>query len=192
MFETDLSFNIKLLYAKIIFYYFGVWLCQLSMVIRFNHPRHNGQWPPTSKDFTPLLVMSYLNSWERASISKQGNYYYHFYNVFVMTRTLTGDWTGTSRTGCQHSTTTLSRRRCLINESCFSSDLDLQMTLSRNLIHLDLSKYLTDILFLGEMVFSVLGLTDIRGVKNVTTAISEGLYELGSQNDVSCFDDTCI
>ena len=53
----------------------------------------------------------------------------------------------------------------------------------------DLSKYLTDILFSGEMVFSVLGLTDIRGVKNVTTAISEGLYELGSQNDVSCLDD---
>ena len=41
----------------------------------------------------------FLNSWERASISfsmlsaKQGNYWYHFYNVFGMTRSLTGDWT---------------------------------------------------------------------------------------------------
>ena len=24
---------------------------------------------------------------------KQGNYWYHFYNVFGMTRSLTGDWT---------------------------------------------------------------------------------------------------
>jgi len=40
--------------------------------------------------------------------AKQGNYWYHFYNVFGMTRSLTGDWT---RTGCQHSTTRLSRRR---------------------------------------------------------------------------------
>ena len=25
--------------------------------------------------------------------TKQGNYWYHFYNVFGMTRSLTGDWT---------------------------------------------------------------------------------------------------
>ena len=25
--------------------------CLFSVVIRFVHPRHNGQWPPTSKDF---------------------------------------------------------------------------------------------------------------------------------------------
>ena len=25
--------------------------------------------------------------------AKQGNYWYHFYNVFGMTRSLTGDWT---------------------------------------------------------------------------------------------------
>ena len=25
--------------------------CRFCVVIRFNHPRHNGQWPPTSKDF---------------------------------------------------------------------------------------------------------------------------------------------
>jgi len=26
---------------------------RFCMVIRFFHPRHNGQWPPTSKDFYP-------------------------------------------------------------------------------------------------------------------------------------------
>ena len=25
--------------------------CRFCVVIRFFHPRHNGQWPPTSKDF---------------------------------------------------------------------------------------------------------------------------------------------
>jgi len=25
--------------------------------------------------------------------AKQGNYWYHFYNIFGMTRSLTGDWT---------------------------------------------------------------------------------------------------
>ena len=69
--------------------------------------------------------------------AKQGHYWYHFYNVFAMTRSLTGDWTlgppaleastlplgywgggpwlgiepGTSRTRSQHYTTRLSRRR---------------------------------------------------------------------------------
>ena len=48
--------------------------CRFCVVIRFFHPRHNGQWPPTStsKDFYtrsyPLHYFSYLNSWERASI----------------------------------------------------------------------------------------------------------------------------
>ena len=47
----------------------------------------------------PLHFFSYLNSLERASISrlmlsaKQGNYLYHFYYVFGMTRSLSGDWT---------------------------------------------------------------------------------------------------
>jgi hypothetical protein len=37
---------------------------------------------------------------------------------------------------------------------------------------------------LGEMIFGVLGQTDIRGVKNITTAITEALCELGHQNGV--------
>jgi len=36
--------------------------------------------------------------------AKQGNYWYHFYNVFGMTRSLTGYWTGSSLTRSQHST----------------------------------------------------------------------------------------
>ena len=44
-------------------------------------------------------------------IAKQGNSWYHFYNVFGMTRSLTGDWIRTFRTRSQHSTTRLSGRR---------------------------------------------------------------------------------
>ena len=36
----------------------------------FFHPCHNGQWPPTSKDFLyqilSITLFSYFNSWERA------------------------------------------------------------------------------------------------------------------------------
>ena len=79
--------------------FFSVWLLSVLHGHSFFHPCHNGQWPPTSKDwdrFYPLHLFSYLNSWERASISllnaTQGHYWYHFY-VFGMTRSLTGDWT---------------------------------------------------------------------------------------------------
>ena len=96
--------------------------------------------------FYPLHLFSYLNSWERASIfpflmfsAKQGNYWYHFNNVFGMTRSLTeelnpgppaleastiplgyrggGRWLGiepgTFHTRSTHSTARLSRRRQL-------------------------------------------------------------------------------
>jgi len=43
--------------------------------------------------------------------AKQGKYRY-CYNVFGMTRSLTGDFTGTFRTQGQHSTTRLSRSGC--------------------------------------------------------------------------------
>ena len=42
--------------------------------------------------------------------AKQGNYWYHFYNVFGMTDPCLGIEPGTSRTRSQHSTTGLSRR----------------------------------------------------------------------------------
>ena len=41
-----------------------------------------------------LILFSYFNSWERASIStlRKGTTWYNFYNVFGMTRSLSGDW----------------------------------------------------------------------------------------------------
>ena len=54
---------------------------------------------PMTSDFEGFLyqilsitIFSYLNSWERASISLF-NVECYFYNVFGMTRSLTGDWT---------------------------------------------------------------------------------------------------
>jgi len=45
--------------------------CRFCVAIRFVHPSHNGQWPPTSKDFytRSYPLFSYLYSWERGSIS---------------------------------------------------------------------------------------------------------------------------
>ena len=73
------------------------------LVIRFFHPRHKGQWPPTLKDFYPRSYPLHFNPiliLEKESVfpflmlsAKQGKYWYHFYNVFGMTRSLTGDWT---------------------------------------------------------------------------------------------------
>ena len=78
--------------------------CRFCVVIRFFHPRHNSQWPLTSMDFyirsyslhyflililekeQPAFPFSILSA-------KQGNYWYHFFNVFGMTRSWTGDWT---------------------------------------------------------------------------------------------------
>ena len=80
---------------------FDFW--RFCVVIRFFHPRHNGQLPPTLKDFytrsyplhyflilflekEPVFPFSMLSA-------KQGNYWDHFYNVFGITRSLTGDRT---------------------------------------------------------------------------------------------------
>ena len=91
--------------------------CWFCMVIRFFHPCHNGQWPPTSQDFLyqilSITFISYLNSWERASISalKKGT----TGTIFVTSLVWRGPWLGiepgTSRTRSQHYTTKLSRRR---------------------------------------------------------------------------------
>ena len=85
----------------------------------FFHPRHNCQWPPTSKDFyprlyplhfvCPILIFKKEPVFPFVMLSaKQVNYWYHFYNVFGMTLSLTGDWT---RTWSHQSTTRLSTRR---------------------------------------------------------------------------------
>ena len=62
------------------------------------------EWPPTSKDFLsqivsitfifPILILEKEPAFPILMFSaKQGNYWYHFYNVFGMKRSLTGDWT---------------------------------------------------------------------------------------------------
>ena len=77
--------------------------CRFCVIIRFYHPHHNGQWPPTSKDFYPrsyplhfcsILILQKEPVFPFLMLSaNQGNYWFHFYNVFGMTRSLTGDWT---------------------------------------------------------------------------------------------------
>ena len=78
------------------------------MVLRghsFFHPRHNGQWtPPDFEGFLyqilSITLFSYFLFLEKEPVFrfsmlsvKQGNYWYHFYNVLGMTQSLTGDWT---------------------------------------------------------------------------------------------------
>jgi len=50
--------------------------CRFCVVIVCFHPRHNGQLPPTAKD---------------SNLTIQGNYWYHCYILFGMTRSMTGD-----------------------------------------------------------------------------------------------------
>ena len=100
MMETD-PLQTAIVLVSFVFLAFD--FCRFYVVIRFLHPRHNGQWPPISKDFytrsyplhyflifflekEPVFPFSMLGA-------KQVNYWYHFYNVFGMTRSLTGDWT---------------------------------------------------------------------------------------------------
>ena len=76
-------------------------LCRFCVVTRFFHPRRNGQLPPTSKDFYTrsyplhynlILILEKEPAFPFSMLSgKQGHYWYHFYNVFGMTRSLTGD-----------------------------------------------------------------------------------------------------
>ena len=44
--------------------------------------------------FCPIFILQKEPVFPSLMLSaKQGNYWYHFYNVFGMTRSLTGDWT---------------------------------------------------------------------------------------------------
>ena len=89
------------------------WFC---VVIRFFHPRQNGQWPPTSKDFyTRSYPLHYF--WRKSQ-------YFPFQcwvlnkgttgTIFITYLVWHGPWLGiepgTSRTRCLHSTTRLSWR----------------------------------------------------------------------------------
>ena len=89
---------------KIYFFIFLAFdFCRFCVVIRFFHPRHNGQWPPTSKDFYTrsyalhyflILILQKESAFPFLTLrAKQGIYGYHFYNVLGMTRFLTRDRT---------------------------------------------------------------------------------------------------
>ena len=88
---------------KVFVGFFTVWLLSVRQGHLVFHPHHNGQWPPTSKDFNtrsyPLHYFLILIL-EKEPVfpfwmfsAKQVQYWYHFYNVFGMTRSLTWDWT---------------------------------------------------------------------------------------------------
>ena len=74
-----------------LFLAFGI--CRFCVVIRFFHPCHNGQWPPTSKDFYsrlfPLHCLTILIL-EKEPVfpflmlsAKQGDHWYHLFTSFV-------------------------------------------------------------------------------------------------------------
>ena len=73
--------------------------CQFCMVIRFfpSPP----QWPPTDfytrsypLHYFLILILEKEPVFPFSMLSaKQGKYWYHFHNVFGMTRSKTGDWT---------------------------------------------------------------------------------------------------
>ena len=93
--------------------------CRFCVVIRFFHPRHNGQWPPTSKDFYTrsyplhyflLLILEKEPVFPFSVLSaKQGNYWYQFYNVVIEPLALEAN---------------TSRRRCLPSNQCYCSWTD--------------------------------------------------------------------
>ena len=86
------------------------------------HPRNNGQWPPTSKDFYPrwyplhfVLSLFFRKSQYFPFLmfsDKRGNWYH-----FIPSLVWRGPWLGiepwTSRTRSHRSTNRLSRKRCL-------------------------------------------------------------------------------
>ena len=111
----------KILHLQTLFIYLAFDFCRFCVIIRFFHPRHNGQWPPTSRDFLSQIVSTtfiFLSYFLRKSqyfpflmfSAKQGNYWYHFITYLVWRGPWLGIEPGTSRTRCQHYTTKLSRR----------------------------------------------------------------------------------
>ena len=100
---TIIKIVINLIKKRIVFFvlFLAFDLCRFCVVIRFFHPHHNGQWPPTSKDFLSQILsitFIFLSKFLRKSqyfpfwmlSAKRGHYWY---NVFGMTWSLTGDWT---------------------------------------------------------------------------------------------------
>ena len=88
--------------------------------------RHNGQWPPTLKDFYTrfyplhiclILILEKEPVFPFSMLSaKQGNYWYHFITSLVWRGPWLGIGPGTYRARSQHYTTRLSRRRSLTGD----------------------------------------------------------------------------
>ena len=97
-------------------FYFSV---RLLLVPRGHSVFSSPPQRPMTSDFDPRFYPLHFNPiliLEKEPVflilmfsAKQGNYWYHFYNVFGMTQL--GIEPGTSHTRSQHSTTRLSRRR---------------------------------------------------------------------------------
>ena len=96
--------------------------CRFCVVIRFFHPHHNGQWPPTSKDYlSQILSISFIFLYKFLRKSQYFPFYCSVLNKGTADTSLItslvwrGAWLGidpgTSRTQSQHSITRLSKRR---------------------------------------------------------------------------------
>ena len=102
------------------FHNFILAFCQLCVVFCFFHPRHNGQGPPTSKDFlSQILSITFIF---RSYFLRKSQYFPYVNKgttgtIFITSLGWRGPWLGIepgiTRTRCQHSTTRLSRRRLL-------------------------------------------------------------------------------
>ena len=81
----------------IFYYFFSVGLLSVLRGHSVFYPRHNGKRPPTSKDFYtrsyPLhyFLILILENEPVFSLFNVVLNWYHFYNVFGMTRSLAGD-----------------------------------------------------------------------------------------------------
>ena len=117
---------------SLFFFFLAFDFCRFCVVIRFFHPRHNVQWPPTSKDFLyqilSITLFSYLNSWKRASIFPFQCWVLNkgtTGTIFITSLVWCGPWLGiepgTSRTRSQHYTTRLSRRELIYDYRAIAS-----------------------------------------------------------------------
>ena len=53
--QLNTTYNI-IRFSDFYWFFLAFDFCRFCVVIRFFHPRHNGQWPPTSKDFLSLIL----------------------------------------------------------------------------------------------------------------------------------------
>ena len=65
--------------------------CRFCVVIRGFHPRHNGCSIPDFIYYINVPVLILEKEPFLMFSAEQGHYWYHFYNVFGMTRSLTRD-----------------------------------------------------------------------------------------------------